>query len=132
MKTRAILFPSLLIATLFVTGCKKDDPDDDGQNREFKVRMTDGPGDYTALNMKVIGIDAYHEDGIWVNLSNETQSLDVLTLTNGQEKTLAEKKVKSGYYSKLRITFAQEASVKVTEANDLGGQSTISSNYDLH
>src|SRR5687768_949232 len=133
METRTLLIPALLIANLVFTGCQKDDPNEHAQAREFKVRMTDSPGDYTSLNVKVIAIDVYHEDGNWVNLSNETQPADILDLTNGQEKILAEKEVKAGIYSKLRITFAREANVKVTEASDLGGNNTtISSVYDLH
>jgi hypothetical protein len=131
MKARTLILPALLISAILVTGCKKDDSNENANAREFKVRMTDAPGDYTALNVKILSVDAYHQDGNWINLSNETQAADILDLTNGQEKIIAKKIVKSGVYSKLRITFAQEASVKVTEATGLVGNTTIHSVYDL-
>ena len=133
MKARTLIIPALLIPAFLWTSCQKDEPNEPAQAREFKVRMTDAPGDYTALNVQVISVDAYHEDGDWVNLSNETHALNILDLTNGEEKIIAEKNVKAGIYSKLRITFAQEANIKVTEASDIGSNgTTISSVYDLH
>ena len=132
MKARTLIIPALLIPAFLWTSCQKDEPNEPAQAREFKVRMTDAPADYTALNVQVISVDAYHEDGDWVNLSNETHALNILDLTNGEEKIIAKKNVKAGMYTKLRISFAQEATVKVTEASDIGGNgTTISSVYDL-
>ena len=130
MKARTFSTPTLIIAAvLALTGCKKED--NDVEAREFKVRMTDSPGDYKALNVSVLSVDAYHEDGAWVNISNETQAVDVLNLTNGEEKIIAQKDIRSGMYSKLRIVFSQDATVSVTEADGLGS-STVIATHDLH
>lgn len=116
MKKVLVCSMAALVMAMGFTSCKKD-KDDDNDNgtapaQTFKVRMTDSPGDYLQLNVQVTKVDVYHEGNGWINLSSQTQSMNVLTLTNGAEMQLASKtNMSTGTYSKLRITFASQASV---------------------
>lgn len=106
-----------LVMAMGFTSCKKDNDDDDNNNgtapaQTFKVRMTDSPGDFLQLNLQVTSVDVYHEGDGWINLSSQTQSMNVLSLTNGTEMQLASKtNMSTGVYSKLRITFASSATI---------------------
>jgi hypothetical protein len=114
---RSLLFATIgLFAMINFSSCTEE-----VKENTFKVRMTDAPGNYAALNMQIVGIDAYLEDQGWVNLSSENQLVNVLTLTNGMETELVSNtKVSTGVYTKLRIRFADEATV-VVNSSILGG-----------
>lgn len=117
----------LAVGTVLASGftsCKKDD-DNDAKANSFKVRMTDGPGDYAQLNVQVTSVDVYSSSQGWVNLSSQTQSINVLSLTNGAEMQLANStNVSAGTYTKLRITFGSQASLML-----VGGGSSVSLNW---
>lgn len=120
-KLMMLLAVGTVLASGF-TSCKKDDEE---KGNTFKVRMTDGPGDYAQLNVQVTSVDIYSANQGWVNLSSQTQSVNVLSLTNGAELELASaSQVNAGVYSKLRITFASQASIVL-----VGGGSSISLNW---
>lgn len=110
MKRIIIFVCTGLMASTLLTSCT-----DEAANNAagtFKVKMTDAPGDYAALNIEITSVDAYHENQGWVNLSNQTTSLNVLSLTNGSEITLANTaQVQAGLYTRLRIRYAPQASI---------------------
>lgn len=123
MKKVFVYSLTALVLSMGFTACKKDNNDDGGDApaQTFKVRMTDGPGDFVQLNVEVSSVDVYHEGDGWVNLSSETQSMNVLSLTNGSEMQLANKtNLSAGVYTKLRITFASNATVQL-----VGGSSAL-------
>lgn len=123
MKKLMILLAVGTVLASGFTSCKKDD--DDAKGNTFKVRMTDGPGDYVQLNVQVTSVDVYSSSQGWVNLSSQTQSINVLSLTNGAEMELASStQVTAGTYTKLRITFASQASIQL-----VGGGAAISLNW---
>src|SRR5688572_2686282 len=96
-----------LFALMMITSCSEE-----VKENYFKVKMTDSPGNYAALNLQIIGVDAYLQNSGWVNLSSETQLVNVLSLTNGLETELAyNAKMDAGVYTKIRIRFADQASV---------------------
>lgn len=110
-----------MIIALGFTSCKKEE----AKGNTFKVRMTDSPGDFVQLNIQITGVDAYMTNKGWVNLSSQTQSVNVLTLTNGNEIVLANAtSVDAGVYTKLRIRFASQASIML-----VGGGSTLALNW---
>lgn len=106
-------------AIFFFAACKKDDdaapmqnnPGGEPQAQSFTVKMTDAPGDFEALNVTITGVDAYIEGQGWVSLDNSNNtSVDVLTLTNGNETTIASSaNAQAGVYTKLRVAFDQDA-----------------------
>lgn len=125
MKKVLVCSLAALVMGMGFTSCKKDNNDDSGNPsapaKSFKVRMTDAPGDFLQLNLQVTSVDVYHEGDGWVNLSSQTQSMNVLSLTNGNEIQLANKtNLSTGLYSKIRITFASQATIQL-----VGGGSAL-------
>lgn len=121
MKKIVILSIAVMGLAAGLTSCKKDS----NSGNSFKVRMTDGPGDFLQLNMQISSVDIYSQGNGWVNLSSQTQSVNVLDLTNGSEIQLANStNVSAGVYTKLRITFASQANIVL-----LGGGSSFSLNW---
>lgn len=120
---KLMLFAVVGLLTAFsFTSCNDDDQNT--EPKSFKVRMTDSPGNYTALNMTITGVDAYHESSGWITLSSQTQAVNVASLTNGSETTIAfASNVQSGHYTKLRVEFASSASVVVNATGSGSGLS---------
>lgn len=97
-----------LIATMgiVVQSCKKDEATaNPGTMGTMKVKMTDDPANYAALNMEITKVEAFSEQSGWITLNSQSQMVSVLSLTNGTETILANTAVSAGVYSKLRITF---------------------------
>jgi len=89
----------------------------------FKVRMTDAPGDYAALNLSITSVDVFLENKGWVNLSSQAQNVNVLSLTNGAEIMLANQtNVEAGVYTRLKITFGVQGTIQL---NGGGGTANI-------
>lgn len=132
MKTLKLI--SMVMASLlFVfTSCQKEDayPSSNSNSSStesgtFKVKMTDAPGNYAALDVQITGIDAYLENDGWVSLNNEIQHVSVLNLTNGVETLLAYKSMATvGTYSKLRITFGNDNTLTLSGSSSIGGVSS--------
>jgi superoxide dismutase len=119
-------------AIFFFAACKKDEDNatpnqnnpGEPQAQSMKVKMTDAPGDFEALNVTITSVDAYIEGEGWINLNNDAQSMNVLSLTNGTETTIASQtNAKTGVYSKLRVKFDQDAKLQLnsTALIDFGG-----------
>lgn len=114
------LFSAVALSGLMLASCKKDDDNNNGNNpanpqpASFKVRMTDGPGEFSAMNMQVTKVEAYfiaegQSSGSWRDLNSNSQSIDVMELNNGEEMVMAyDNTADAGMYSKLRITFGSE------------------------
>lgn len=119
MKTTGITAILILASALLVGACKKGETPSAG---DFKVRMTDAPGDYEALMVEVEAVEVYSENAGWIMLNNESQLISVLDLTNGAETQLAFKQnVEVGTYSKLRLKFGDENKLTVKSTIELGG-----------
>lgn len=118
MKTIKLIVATVLVSGLAFTSCKKDD-NSEAEPKNMSVRMTDAPGDYSRLDVEIASVEAYNESKGWIMLRNETQVVSVLDLTNGNEVELvSETKVKSGSYTKLRLTFGDNNKIWVnTEAS---------------
>ncbi len=110
---RIFFFAVVGMLTMFsITSCEDDNTT--AEPKSFKVRMTDSPGNYTALNMTITGVDAYCEGYGWVALSSQAQSVNMASLTNGSEVTLANKSdIQAGHYTHIRVKYASAATVTV-------------------
>ncbi|MFN3916614.1 MAG: DUF4382 domain-containing protein [Flavobacteriales bacterium] len=122
MKT--IRLTSILMGALLLAfSCKK--AEDVGS---LTIKMTDSPGDYTALNLQITGIDIYSENSGWITVSNETWLFNVLSLTNGKEISLAAaSNIKAGKYTKLKLKFGAENKLSFNTHTTVGGISTSNS-----
>jgi len=106
------------------SSCSKEEENTPGNT--FKVRMTDAPGDFVALEMEIVGVDIYHNTEGWINLSSETQMISVLDLTNGQEIELAHNTaVNAGLYTKIRIRFGDNNTLTLFGEMQSGGLGNI-------
>ncbi len=126
-------FTALAIgATLVLSSCNKED--DNLQNSDspnqpsqsMKVRMTDNPGNYEALDVEVTSVSAYNSDlGEWVELNGNTQTVSVLELTNGEETQLAYKsEIEAGLYTQLKIEFSQNNELTLNSFASAGTSSS--------
>lgn len=118
----------VVCAGFSIQSCKKNKEASQGQ---MEVRMTDSPGDFIALNVEIMKIEAYLENSGWVTINESTKEINILDLTNGAEVTIASStSVQAGVYTKLRLTFSGENSLTFNGSN---GSNTVnlsfSSNY---
>lgn len=96
-----LTFTLLLFLT---TGCKKEP-----KTGTMEIRMTDSPGDFDGLFVKIAKVEAYSANTGWITVSETETSVDVLTLTNGVDITLAHNtNIQPGTYTKLRLTFGTD------------------------
>lgn len=128
---------ALMIA---LAACNKDElpspsaSGDPGNAGTFKVRMTDSPADYAALDVEITGVQAYLDGSGWVSLNNQAQFVNVLSLQNGVQTTLAfDADAEEGHYSRLKIIFGDENNLTL----NAGGDASLialngSSEFDLN
>lgn len=135
MRSIKLMFAGTLAIALTAVGCKKDTDGPNGTGapnaKTFQVRMTDAPGDFKALDVEILSVEAYLENQGWVTLNNQAQAVSVLDLTNGTETQLAfASNAQIGTYTKLKLTFSENNTL-VTNANGGFEIGPISGNLDL-
>ena len=117
MKTLSKISVVALGAMVAFASCKKDEsidnsstPGNTSGNKSMKVRMTDNPGNYQALDVEITSITAYNSStGDWVELNGNAQTVSVLELTNGEEDEIAFKSnLDAGVYTKVKMKFSQK------------------------
>lgn len=125
MKTKRVFGIALMAAVMF-TACSEDSnvTSPDGKTKQEKskisIRMTDSPAAYAELNVEIDSVEIYSENDGWITLNSESQSMNVLDLNNGSELFLAsDAEVDAGLYSKIRVNFAEEATLMSQVAIDL-------------
>lgn len=129
MKTfRKISLLALTIPAFALTlsSCEPKEDETSMQGNNFKVRMTDSPADFEGLDVEIAEVEVYSETTGWVDLSSESQFVDVLSLTNGTEAEIGfASNLQAAHYTQLRITFGSENSLSVMGSADLGGISGL-------
>ncbi len=124
MKKLRFIPIAIAASLLLFTACKKEnyETEDTAEPREFKVNMTDNPGDYEALTVEISSVEAYNEQSGWVTLNSQSQIVSVLELTNGKETTIATmQQAELGAYSKLKIKFGNEHKLTLKSNVEIGG-----------
>lgn len=144
MKNLKRVFSIMLVAVTLITACKKDEPSSpNNQNNPgtpnnpnppqpgtFNVKMTDGPGDFEAMNVNIISVEAWHDSKGWIMLDQQNRTVNILSLRNGTEMTLASKtNVDAGVYTKLRIKYGNTNKLTLN-ANLLGSNNTVDLQWD--
>lgn len=119
----ALAIPAFAIA---LSSCESKEEAASMQGGNFKVRMTDSPADFEALDVEIAEVEVYSETSGWVELSSESQFVDVLSLTNGSEAEIGfASGLEAGHYTQLRITFGNDNNLSVMAGADLGGLSSL-------
>lgn len=122
---KLVLLVLILGAVFTVQSCKKNKENPQGQ---MEVRMTDSPGDFIALNVQILKVEAYLDNSGWVTLNETMQEINVLDLTNGAEVTLSSAtNVQPGLYTRLRLTFSGENTLTFNSSN---GPETVNLSVD--
>ena len=121
MRGRALGFPiiiSALFLVLAIAGCSKSTSPGFGT---ISLKMTDAPGDFQEVNLKIIQVSA-HLGGAesdsdstsgWHVLRTESIDVDLLTLRNGVFTTLALAEVPAGHYTQIRLKLGAGSNVVV-------------------
>jgi len=122
---RILVFTLMIVCAGFtIQSCKKDNKVSQGK---MEVRMTDSPGDFVALNVEIVKIEAYLENSGWVTINETSKEINILDLTNGAEVTIASATtVQPGTYTKLKVTFSGENSLTF---NGGSGQNTVNLSF---
>lgn len=108
------------VATCMVafTACDKK-TSNDSKEAGMTIKMTDAPGDYAALNVEIERVDVYSESSGWVTVSNESQMVNVLELTNGVSTTLAtSSELEAGLYTQVAVYLGSDNSLQVQSNGD--------------
>ncbi|HLP14281.1 MAG TPA: DUF4382 domain-containing protein [Flavobacteriales bacterium] len=115
MKTKKLIPASVMAlaaSMMLFVACNKDKPEVSNNNNpatapgEFKVHMTDAPGDYASFKAQITKVEAYHENDGWITLNSESKIVSVLDLNNGKSIELAHaSNLSAGTYTKLKLTF---------------------------
>ena len=122
---RGVLLMLLGCVGFTMQACKKNKEVAQGK---MEVRMTDSPGDFVALNVQIMKIEAYLDNSGWVILNETTKEINVLDLTNGAEVTISSAtNVQPGLYTKLRLTFSGESSLTI---NGASGPNTVGLSFN--
>lgn len=130
MKKARISLAVAMMAMFAFTSCDKN-VKNDGKEAGVSINMTDAPGDYAALNVEIERVDIYSESSGWITLSNETQMVNVLELTNGVETNLATSTtLEAGLYTQVAVYFGSNNSIQAQTNGqfaelDLGAESMI-------
>lgn len=84
-----------------VVGCSNNSTDP-SQNGTLKIRLTDAPGVYDAVNLTFSEISA-HLDSQWVTVRSEPITVNLLEWANGKSLEIGSADVPAGRYTQIRI-----------------------------
>lgn len=136
MKTKNILACVIMISSMLFVSCKKEDTINPAQpassgTSSLRVKMTDSPGDYAALDVSIVSVQAYLENSGWVTLNNNVKHVSVLNLNNGLTTDLSyNTNIKAGSYSKVKLVFGEENTITIN-ATGGGGTGNVSGTFQL-
>ena len=98
------------LALTAVNSCKKDE----NGTATFKVRLTDAPGDYDAVNVDIQGVEVHTDNDGWKALTVKTGVYNLLEFTNGNSLLLiGDTSVAPGIMTELRLVLGSNNSVVV-------------------
>lgn len=134
MKIIRIAIYATIASIVGLSACKKEDVENNvnGATKSgITVKMTDAPGDYAMLNVEIEKVELYSETSGWITLSNESQIINVLELTNGNSVTLgSQTDIDAGMYTQVALYFGDENELMVhddgvTTSFDLSTQGAV-------
>jgi hypothetical protein len=105
---------SIFIAVLN-TSCSKDE----SGTATLQIRLTDGPGDYSEVNIDIQDVqvksgDTTNSNSGWKSLGMTPGVHDLLKLTNGRDTLLGTFDLPPGKISQIRLVLGSNNSVKVS------------------
>ncbi|HMB40839.1 MAG TPA: DUF4382 domain-containing protein [Balneolaceae bacterium] len=104
----------MLLPLLFVS-C--DSSDSNTETGTLRVLLTDAPADYESVFIDVQEVrihrstDAEMDESGWIDIMNEPQRLDLLSLVNGNVALLGELDLEPGQYNQMRFILGDDNEV---------------------
>ncbi len=93
----------LVFLILFIIpGCSKNITSSSENKGVLKINLTDAPGNYEAVNITFSEVSVKFEND-WKIINNQTQTFNLLTLTNGKTALLGESELEPGKYNQIRL-----------------------------
>ena len=116
MKTSLIFFSFLLLSgTILLTACSKSN--DNKNSTTLHVRLTDGPADYTEVNVDIKEVRVKFNDELddkgWQTLSTHAGIYNLLDYQNGKDTLLATGTVNENTVQQIRFILGSENTIKV-------------------
>ena len=96
-----------------LNSCSDDDKVSGSGDYTYKVRMTDAPGPYSAVNIDIQSVIIVDGNGNTVSLDAETGVHNLLELTNGADMQLASRNLEDNQVSQIKIGLGTNNSVVV-------------------
>ena len=114
---KKLLFSTIALSLLAFAACKKDEAAI--SEPTFELRLTDGPGDYEAVLIDVIGAEIHitkdtGKTDSWVTLPVRVGVYDILKLSNGVDTVLGSTTVPLADIKEIRLKLGTNNSVKVS------------------
>ncbi|MCK5077767.1 MAG: DUF4382 domain-containing protein [Calditrichia bacterium] len=112
MKNKIYLLGIIISLLIFFMQCEKNSSNvgDEGAGT-VRFLLTDAPGEFDSVKISFSNMAA-HIDSDWVEISGDPQTIDLLTLANGNFMVLGEGELGAGLYSQIRL-FVDSASIGV-------------------
>lgn len=104
---------SLVAGAAMFNSCNDDDSTSGSGDYSYKIRMTDAPGPYSAVNVDIQNVAVIDGNGNTVMLDADTGVHNLLDLSNGADILLASRNLEDNEVSKIKITLGNNNSVVV-------------------
>lgn len=130
MKVRYFYFLACIaiVAAALFTACS-----DDEKNARVEVRLTDGPGNYDAVNIEILAVEVHTEGGGWSSLDINPGIYNLLEFTNGLDTLLGAVEVPAGRVSQIRLILGENNTIMVDSVlHDLSTPSSQQSGLKLN
>lgn len=121
----ALAIPMAIGIGVTIAGCEPETiPDNErlaAHPKSIRVEITDGPANFSRMDLQIHGVAVYHDEKGWLPLNSTVRSVNILSLANGESTTLGvEDNAYVGHYSRVRIWFGANNTVKLNTPVDVG------------
>lgn len=110
---KLILMLSVVAGVSTFYSCSDDDSVSGSGDYTYKVRMTDAPGPYSAVNVDIQSVTIVDGDGNTIALDTDTGVHNLLDLTNGADMMLASRNLTDNVVSQIKIGLGTNNTVVV-------------------
>ena len=104
------MFLAIALLSLMAISCKKTTP---SGTSSFSVRMTDAPGNYSAVNIDLQSVIVTTSTGAQVALNTHSGIYNLLALTNGIDTLIATGNIEAGSVEQVSLVLGGNNSVVV-------------------
>jgi hypothetical protein len=110
---KLIFMMSIIAGAAMFNSCDDDDSASGSGDYTYKIRMTDAPGPYNAVNVDIQSVVIVDGDGNTVTLDADTGVQNLLELNNGNSMLLASRNLEDNEVSQIKINLGTNNTVVV-------------------